>query len=280
MEPLMEPIVSRALAKVNLFLHITGKADNGYHAMQSIFAFLSDVYDELIFYPDREFNENSALIPGIEDNLIAKAWKILKEYFDNPIPHLEVIKNIPICAGLGGGSSDAACFINTVFDFWKFSQQEKLSYLNMFRSLGADARVFLFKYFTNCRFVYLNGTGIDGDIQQIDLPIANQQILILNDGTKLSTRDVFKNLREQFSQKIEKVEDITENFQLQKFHNSLQNSALELAPQLHAILYDLSKMSPIAYGISGSGATCFAIVNKVPLSFSSLSYAFKMISVF
>ena len=276
----MKPIVSRALAKVNLFLYITGKADNGYHEMQSIFAFLNDIYDELIFYPDKEFSENSALIPGIEDNLITKAWKILKKHFAKPIPHLDIIKNIPICAGLGGGSSDAACFINTVFDFWKFSQQEKLSYLNMFRALGADTRVFLFKYFTNCRFVYLNGTGIGGEIRQIDLHVNDQHMLILNDGSKLSTRDVFKNLRAPFCKKIEKVEDITENFQLHKFHNSLQNSALELAPQLCDILYDLSKMSPIAYGISGSGATCFAIVNKVPPSFSSLPYSFKRISVF
>ena len=276
----MYPIVSHALAKVNLLLNITGKADDGYHKMQSIFAFLKDLYDELIFYPDKEFNEYSALIPGIEHNQITKAWHILKNHFTRHIPHLEIAKNIPICAGLGGGSSDAACFINSVFDFWKFSKQEKLSYIDIFRPLGADTRVFLFKYFTNCRFVYLNGTGIDGEIREINLPVGTQYMLIINDGTKLSTKDVFKNLKEPFCKNIESFESIKENFQLNNFHNSLQNSALELAPQLRVILCNLLKMSPIAYGISGSGATCFAVVSKVPSSFSALSYKFKTTSVF
>ena len=105
-------------------------------------------------------------------------------------------------------------------------------------------------------------------------------MLIINDGTKLSTKDVFKNLKEPFCKNIESFESIKENFQLNNFHNSLQNSALELAPQLRVILCNLLKMSPIAYGISGSGATCFAVVSKVPSSFSALSYKFKTTSVF
>ena len=276
----MSLIVSRALAKVNLLLNITGKSDSGYHEMQSIFAFLQNVYDELIFYPDKEFNENSAIIPGIKDNLITKAWQILTKYFNKKIPHLDIVKNIPICAGLGGGSSDAACFINSVFDFWKFSQQEKLSYIDLFSSLGADTRVFLFKYFTNCRLVYLNGTGVDGEIREINLPIGRQHILIINDGTKLSTQKVFNNLKEPFRRNIADFKYIMEHFQLHNFYNSLQNSALDLAPQLRYILHDLLKMSPIACGISGSGATCFAIVNNLPPGFFALPYAFKTISLF
>ena len=90
----MYSIVSHAFAKVNLFLNITGQTDDGYHKMQSIFAFLRDVYDELIFYPDKEFNEKSAIIPGIEVNLITKAWQILTKHFNRKIPYLDVVKNI------------------------------------------------------------------------------------------------------------------------------------------------------------------------------------------
>ena len=127
--------------------------------MQSVFAFLKDVYDELIFYPDyseKEFCEKSVAIPGIENNSILKAQTILQNNFNLKIPYVEIKKYIPICAGLGGGSSDAACFVNMVFDFWGFSQNKKMSYIDLFRPLGADAKVFLFKYFTNCRFVYIN----------------------------------------------------------------------------------------------------------------------------
>lgn len=243
--------------------------------MQSIFAFLCDVYDELIFYPEKEFDENSAKISGIETNIVVEAWKILREHFTYKIPHLKIVKNIPICGGLGGGSSDAACFINSVFDFWKFSQSKKLSYIDIFHSLGADARVFLFKYFTNCRFVYLNGTGLSGEIRKINLPVRNQRILIINDETKLLTSDVFKNFKEHFGKEVKKPASM-----LEKFHNSLQSSALELAPQLRLILHDLSKLSPTICGISGSGATCFAVVDCIPPRFMELPYPFKAVSLF
>ncbi len=243
--------------------------------MQSIFAFLCDVYDELIFYPEKEFDKNSAKISGIENNLVIEAWKILREHFDYKIPHLEIKKNIPICGGLGGGSSDAACFINSVFDFWKFSQVKKLSHIGIFHSLGADTRVFLFKYFTNCRFVYLNGTGLSGEIRKINLPVRNQHILIINDETKLLTSDVFRNFKEPFGKEVKKPASM-----LEKFHNSLQTSALELAPQLRLILHDLSKLSPPIYGVSGSGATCFAVVEDIPPRFMELPYPFKAVSLF
>lgn len=248
--------------------------------MQSVFAFLHDVYDELIFYTDKEFNEDSAVIPGIKDNLVIKAWKILRAHFSQKIPHLEIVKNIPICGGLGGGSSDAACFINAVFDFWKFSEKRKLSYIDLFHSLGADTRVFLFKYFTNCHFVYLNGTGLEGNIQQIDVPLRNQYIVIINDGAKLSTTDVFKNLKEPFCNNIENPASIVRKLKMKHFHNSLQTSALELAPQLQVILRELLNMSPVLCGISGSGSTCFALVNNVPPWFMKLPYSFRAVSSF
>ena len=261
---------------MNLALNITGK-NAGYHRMQSIFAFLNDIYDELVFFPDREFSVDSAKILGVEDNLITMAWKILRENFDLKIPHVEVRKNIPICGGLGGGSSDAACFVNTVFDFWKFSKEEKLSKIGLFRDLGADGKVFLFKYFTGERFVYINGTGLDGEIVGISLDLDGKFILLINDGTRLSTKDVFQRFTEPFCLESPNPEGL-----IAKFHNSLQEAALSLAPSLEKILKNLSKTSSIFYVVSGSGATCFALYENrfsAELAASAMShYPFVRIS--
>ena len=267
-----------ALAKVNLTLNITGKTSDGYHRMQSVFAFLKDVYDELIFYTDyagRGFDGKAVAIPGIENNSILEAQKILRDNFDLKIPYVKIKKHIPICAGLGGGSSDAACFVNTVFDFWGFSQSKKMSYIDLFRPLGADAKVFLFKYFTNCRLVYINGTGRDGVISSIDLPHIHKYILIINDGTQLSTKKVFENFKKPFCSEITDI-----NYLLKNHHNSLQNSALELAPNLKQILNTLANLSPDFYGISGSGATCFAVFNDKFSQFKTIPYPYVALSAY
>ena len=223
--------------------------------MQSIFAFLNNVYDEIILHTNKNFEESSVATPEIENNSIINAWEILKNNFDLKIPYIELKKNIPICGGLGGGSSDSACFVNAVFDFWGFSQTEKFKYIDLFKQLGADAMVFLHKYFSQGRFVYINGTGIDGEMKCINLPLEKKYILIINDGTKLSTKKVFENFKEPY------CHEMSNYYKLETFHNSLQNSALELAPNLKNILNDLSLISGF-YGVSGSGSTCFAIVDN------------------
>jgi len=275
----MTSIISRAIAKVNLLLNITKKTDSGYHEMESIFVFLNDIYDELIFFPEVEFNNSSAQILGLEENSIQKAARILKLNFHKKIPHVIIKKNLPIAAGIGGGSSDSACFINTVFDIWKFSKKEKLKYINIFNELGADNMIFLHKYFCDYRFIYLNGTGINGNIEEVNLDLENCYTLIVNDGDSLSTKSVFHNFQGPF-QKIIGIENINSSL-LKNFHNSLQPVSIKLVPKLSKILNDLSKTKPLFCGVSGSGPTCFAIYkSKTEAEFvmRMLQYKFKMIS--
>ena len=248
-------------------LNITGKNEDAYHKMESVFAFLDDVYDELIFYPEIEFNDNSAEIPGVENNSIKFAAKILKQYFKLKVPHVVVKKNLPISGGVGGGSSDSACFVNSVFDLWNFSIDEKLLYMNVFHKLGADAKVFLYKYFTNSKFLYLNGTGLSGDILPIDLDTKNSYVLIVNNGTKLSTNDVFQNFKGEFSEElgIKKI-----NFdRLKNFHNSLQLPAIKIEKSLKDVIADIKSTGAIFSGVSGSGSTCFGVYEGKTLAESA-----------
>jgi 4-diphosphocytidyl-2-C-methyl-D-erythritol kinase len=254
----MAKIVSHALAKVNLMLNITGKAVNGYHEMESIFVFLRDVFDVLIFDTSDTFNEKFVNIDDIEheENSIIKASRILIKHFQITLPKVVLCKKLPIGGGLGGGSSDSACFINSIFDILKFSRTKKLEYIDMFDSLGADNKVFLYKYFTNSKTIYMHGTGLNGVITGITFnAIKGNYILIVNNGILLKTKYVFDKFHEPFSAKIGS-ENINTLF---NFNNSLQVSVIELENSLEHVIASIKETKPLFCGVSGSGSSCFGI---------------------
>ncbi len=131
-------------AKLNLFLHITGRRENGYHELQSIFQ-LIDLYDWLEFTPI-ELNEiqiNGLNSVDLQQNLIFKATEILKPYAKKPTGlNISIEKNIPMGAGLGGGSSNAATTLIVVNKLWQCGLTiEQLADLGV--KLGADVPIFV-----------------------------------------------------------------------------------------------------------------------------------------
>ncbi len=97
-------------AKLNLFLHITGRRDNGYHELQTIFQ-LIDLYDWMTFDPIAEENIQIEGLSEVklEQNLIYRAAQLLRPHAKKPCGlKIQIEKNIPMGAGLGGGSSNAA----------------------------------------------------------------------------------------------------------------------------------------------------------------------------
>lgn len=256
----MSKIITHAVAKVNLMLNIYGKLENGYHQMESVFVFLNDIFDILEFDTSLEFNDLSGRIDGVDDekNSIKLASKILSENFKRKIPHVKITKNLPISGGVGGGSSDSACFVNSVFDIWGFSDIEKMKHIDIFKSLGADSIVFLHKYFNNSNILFLDGTGLQGLIKSIKIPeLKNCYILLINDGIKISTKNVFQKFNGPFNKKFG-IEN--SNFEMVKnFRNSLQSPAISIEPYLEKILSDIESTKPICSGVSGSGSTCFGL---------------------
>ncbi|MEE9446340.1 MAG: 4-(cytidine 5'-diphospho)-2-C-methyl-D-erythritol kinase [Arenicellales bacterium] len=137
-----------APAKLNLFLHVTGRQPDGYHTLQTAFVFL-DYYDQLQF----EVNETGAISRvdvdgGLEielpkDDLCAQAAKLLQAHSgtsQGAIIHLK--KNLPAGAGLGGGSSDAATVLIALNELWQTNLSRE-ALIELGRSLGADVPVFL-----------------------------------------------------------------------------------------------------------------------------------------
>ncbi|NCI77509.1 4-(cytidine 5'-diphospho)-2-C-methyl-D-erythritol kinase [Acinetobacter kanungonis] len=131
-------------AKLNLFLHITGRRENGYHELQSIFQ-LIDLYDWLEFEP---LQEDHIQIDGLnnvdlEQNLIYKATQMLKPFAQHFTGlKIKIEKNIPMGAGLGGGSSNAATTLIVVNQLWQCGLSiEQLAELGV--KLGADVPIFV-----------------------------------------------------------------------------------------------------------------------------------------
>lgn len=236
-------IIAHALSKINLTLEIKSVNADGYHNLESVFLFLPDVYDVLKIDFSREFSNKSAVIENVsdEDNSVKMAALLLGEHFDMKIPHIEIEKHIPIAAGLGGGSSDAACFVDVVFSAWQLRLDQKISFIKKARTLGADAVVFLYKYFLKKSHVKLNGTGLDCEVEDCDLSdLRGKFVLLVNNGTRLSTKHVFDLARA-------------------KKAKSLVEVAIELEPLIEHILSDISSTTPVKFGMSGTGTTCFGI---------------------
>lgn len=154
-----------APAKLNLFLHITGRRSDGYHQLQTVFQFL-DIHDDVFLKvnPDGEIFASHSH-PGFdeENDLTLRAARILQaETGCRSGVEIELVKNLPVGGGIGGGSSDAATVLLALNYLWDtgLSQQE-LAHLGL--QLGADVPVFI-----HGRACWAEGVG--EEIQSVELP--------------------------------------------------------------------------------------------------------------
>ncbi|WP_165857005.1 4-(cytidine 5'-diphospho)-2-C-methyl-D-erythritol kinase [Marinobacter sp. JSM 1782161] len=135
-----------APAKLNLFLHITGRRDDGYHELETVFQFL-EYGDELAFGPaDGHDVVLSPALPGVPDehNLILRAARKLQAEAGRNLPgvHIQLTKRLPMGGGIGGGSSDAATALLGLNHFWGLALSiDRLAEIGL--QLGADVPVFV-----------------------------------------------------------------------------------------------------------------------------------------
>ncbi len=244
-----------APAKINLFLHVTGRRPNGYHELQSVF--------QLVDWCDRiclsTINQNLIIRHGgnpnisPEHDLVVQAAQLLKTHTNYPYGveiHLE--KNIPIGAGLGGGSSDAATVLIGLNQLWNlYLPPTELIQLGL--KLGADVPFFLFG---QNAFVQ----GIGEQLEAIDLP--DREFLIIFPGQSISTQDVFQS--DQLTRNhapITMTDFLASAGEVGQFTNDLQPVACELCPEVNRALNWLAQTLPTAtHRMSGSGSCVFAIV--------------------
>ncbi|MBW8309260.1 MAG: 4-(cytidine 5'-diphospho)-2-C-methyl-D-erythritol kinase [Candidatus Paracaedibacteraceae bacterium] len=255
-----------AHAKVNLMLHVTGKDEDGYHHLQSVFAF-TQFGDDIVMEPAStttiEFNGEfaTALESGKDSVSQALIW-----YFDHfklasRSYRVEVTKNIPIAAGLGGGTSDAATVL--AYLFWQDYPQATAAlcweFVKASGKLGADVPVSLAFHLGLGQVFWVEGSGREGNCQPLKVKGLARHFVLANPGVPLSTAEVFANLGGRFDPPLSSPEILTSDFLLHT-HNVLQAAALKLVPDLAKLFMMFMLDRSFSYfRLSGSGASCFAV---------------------
>ncbi|WP_416335001.1 4-(cytidine 5'-diphospho)-2-C-methyl-D-erythritol kinase [Anaerococcus sp. DFU013_CI05] len=258
----------KCFAKINLTLDSLYKRDDGYHEIDTIMARIS-LFDELEIIPNDKgvFNYSSNLetICPVEDNLIYKAWEILKEKTENPGVDVYLKKNIPIAAGLAGGSTDAAEMIKGLNALWNLNLS-KNEMMEIGKKLGADIP-----------FFFEDSPARAKGIGEILYPFKNNldmKILLINDGTKISSAEVYKKLADfghvENDLIVEKLKN-GDHSAIFYFENVMEDVVADMYPHLLEIKYEFLDYGSEVTLISGSGASIFGIF----MDDESLDIAYK-----
>ena len=246
-----------APAKLNLFLHITGRRPDGYHLLQSVFM-LIDWYDTLHFEvrSDGQISREDLNFPLPKDDLITRAARLLKETSGTAQgAHIAIEKSIPAQAGMGGGSSDAATCLLALNKLWGLGLSVK-QLTEMGLKLGADVPFFLHGH-----NAWVEGVG--ELMQPISLPPA--QFVVVKPLEGLETAHIFGSESLKRDTKPATISDFAAN-PFGFGHNDLQPVAQRLCPQISeaiAWLESARLASAVVKGrMTGSGSAVFA---QVPL---------------
>jgi 4-diphosphocytidyl-2-C-methyl-D-erythritol kinase len=237
-----------APAKLNLFLHITGRRDDGYHLLQSAFM-LIDWCDTLHFErtEDGQITRQDLTVPLPADDLVVRAARSLQQASGTHFgAHIAIDKQIPAQAGMGGGSSDAASTLlalNRVWDLnWPLSRLMPLGL-----ALGADVPFFL-----GGHNAWVQGIG--EQLSPIDLPA--QRFAVLKPNLGVETAQIFRHP----SLKRDTEPATMADFAASPYgfgHNDLQPVAQALCPEIDQALMWLASFN-LQPRMTGSGSTVFA----------------------
>lgn len=242
----MAQVNETAYAKINLALHVRRRREDGYHELETLFAFV-DAGDQLsvtLSAQDelRPVGEFGGALSDPFDNIVMKALSAL------PRPQgwaVTLEKSLPVAAGLGGGSADAGALFRMVEheyglpDDWQARAAK----------LGADVPACV-------RSEACVGRGTGTELEPVVNDLTGTPVLLVNPRIPLSTGPVFKHWDgvDRGPLPAGTVSEIA-----QAGRNDLEDSAIDLCPQIAEVLGALQKTGPLLARMSGSGATCFAL---------------------
>ncbi|MBF9151417.1 4-(cytidine 5'-diphospho)-2-C-methyl-D-erythritol kinase [Novosphingobium jiangmenense] len=235
-----------AYAKINLALHVRRRRGDGYHELETLFAFV-DAGDELSASPAqadslRVVGEFGGALDDPFGNIVAKALHSLPH---GPGWAVTLEKNLPVAAGLGGGSADAGAIFRMVRDSHGLPED----WHARAAKLGADVPACV-------ESVACIGRGTGTELDPIANDLAGTPVLLVNPRIPLATGPVFKTWDgvDRGALEGENLRDMT-----LRGRNDLEAPALSLVPEIGAVLAALGRTGAWLTRMSGSGATCFAL---------------------
>lgn len=247
-------INKKAAAKINLSLDVLKKRDDGYHDIKTLMI-MTSLCDELKFTKSDEVNINLDFDFPIEDNLIYKAYLKLRDYKNMDIPFkVDIVKNIPVAAGLAGGTSNGAMTFYALNELYNLNIDRK-TLIELARPLGAD-----FTYMMTGGFVLASGIGDELKILD-DLNL--DHVLIVNPNIKISTPKVYSKLeikkeRIDFERVIGALYSLDIDSLNRYMGNNMEEVVFKKYPEVKKIKDDMINMKAASL-MSGSGSTVFGI---------------------
>lgn len=252
-------MLSFPTSKINIGLQITEKRPDGYHNLQSCF-YPVDWGDVLEIIPAETvaFSSSGLPIPGeLSDNLCVKAYNLLKTAFDLPPVQIHLHKLVPIGAGLGGGSADAAFTLKLLNDRFELglTNPDLEGYA---RQLGSDCA-----FFVQNRPLYCREKGDVFD--EITVAITRYYILLVYPNLAISTAEAYAGVRPQ----VPKVPlwDLLQQpigEWRHHVHNDFEDSLFPRYPILQEVKEKLYNLGAIYASMSGSGSTIYGIFPSEP----------------
>jgi len=256
-----------APAKINLYLHVTGRLDNGYHTLDSLIAF-TDIGDDITIEPSADFEfhvtgpygahfstKETDASPNSSNLVVQAAWALARAGHTMLPVKITLTKNLPLAAGIGGGSSDAAAAL------WGLCEALGIPRASAFLpdlmlELGADVPV----CFT-CQPARVRGVGdvLDPAPMMPEIPV-----VLVNPGIPCPTAKVFSLYGGPYRENIVLPRSFESVHDLVKFlrgcQNDLQEAAMDLVPPIREAINALhAENNCIFSALSGSGATCFGL---------------------
>ncbi len=249
-----------APAKLNLYLHVTGRRADGYHELDSLISFVG-LADTLEIAPARGFGltVTGPFAPALggAENLVARAAAALAETLDRPADlSITLDKRIPVSAGLGGGSADAAAVLRGLAALWELGGERAGALRRIALGLGADIPVCL-----DPRAAYVAGIG-----EELSAPprLPDCTVLLVNPGVPVPTGPVFAARRGPFSTADRFRESPASASELaavlRRRRNDLERPACAQVPEIRQVLARLEgERACLLARMTGSGGTCFGL---------------------
>ncbi|MEG2573670.1 MAG: 4-(cytidine 5'-diphospho)-2-C-methyl-D-erythritol kinase [Bacteroides sp.] len=245
-------------SKINLGLNITETRPDGYHNLETVF-YPIPLQDALeVTTREKLDKEYELFLTGTpingewEDNLVVKAYRLLKSHYDIPPINIYMYKHIPIEAGLGGGSADAAYMIKLLNDKYKLNISTALmeEYAG---KLGADCA-----FFIQNKPVF--ATGVGNVFEPINLSLKGYFLLLIKPDISVSTRNAFATITPQ-KPKISLKEIVCQPIETWKdcMINDFEAGAVIEHPEISAVKDKIYDLGAVYASMTGSGSAVYGI---------------------
>jgi len=245
-------------SKINLGLYIINKRDDGFHNLETIFypINLKDAIEIIETNDDFQFTNSGIVVDSkIEENLIFKAYKLLKDVYNLPNIKIHLHKIIPFGAGLGGGSANAAntiILLNKMFDL-KLTEFQQIDFV---KKLGSDCAFFIKN---KPVFAYEKGDVFE----EINLDLSDYKIVLIKPSFGVNTKQAYSNVKiEKPEQSLKQIIELPINQWKNILKNNFEINIFKLYPELNDLKQMLYNKGAIYASMSGSGSSIFGIFEK------------------